>query len=233
MSKNYNKSTRYYVHGDASEDNSLQFYCASCDVFVTVDHFEDEQHVATRAARYEQSLKEWRGLSRNYIGEYHRPKDAVNWLTDEVAADKRKIKAARGNFYTWLLKQANRDDPIGDLSNDSKRDSSFPVSITSGERLRSHLRQKNACDEALVALDEALREFRSKSKNREGMSLTLRFQVFRKDKYRCQLCGGSAQDGKRLEVDHKLAVARGGTNELENLWTLCFECNRGKQAHYM
>jgi 5-methylcytosine-specific restriction endonuclease McrA len=34
--------------------------------------------------------------------------------------------------------------------------------------------------------------------------------------------------GARLEVDHKIPVAKGGRNEIENLWALCFECNRGK-----
>jgi uncharacterized protein YozE (UPF0346 family) len=222
---------RYYVHGDASEDTPFQFYCATCDDFTSVAHFDDERHVTTRAARYEQSLKALRGLSRNYPGKYRRPKDAENWLADDAAADKRKAKAARSPFYNWLLRQAVRDDPVGDLANDSKRDASFPVAVTSQEQLRSHLRRRNACDEALVALDEAFEDFRTKPRAREGISLALRFQVFKDDNYSCQLCGGTARDGKRLEVDHKLAVARGGTNARENLWTLCFECNRGKQTH--
>lgn len=57
-----------------------------------------------------------------------------------------------------------------------------------------------------------------------------RFEVLRRDGYRCQLCGASASDGARLEVDHKVAVARGGGNNSNNLWTLCFECNSGKRA---
>lgn len=45
---------------------------------------------------------------------------------------------------------------------------------------------------------------------------------------KCQLCGHTAREGARLEVDHKLAVANGGTNDLANLWTLCQACNNGK-----
>lgn len=222
---------RYYVHGDASEDRPHQFFCASCDLFEPADHFEEAKHISTRAARYDSSLKGWRGLAKNYPGKYRRPSDAENWIADDAAADKRKAKAARSPFYVWLLRQVGRDDPIGDLASDAKRDSSFPVSMTSDERLRRHLRRKNACDEALVAFDEAFEEFRTKPKSRTGTSLALRFQIFKRDDYRCQLCGGTARDGKRLEVDHKLAVARGGKNSRENLWTLCFECNRGKQTH--
>jgi uncharacterized protein YozE (UPF0346 family) len=202
---------RYYVHGDASENEPFHFYCATCDAFDSAAHFNEERHTATRAARYEQSLKAWRGLNRNYPGKYRRPKDAENWLADDAAADKRKAKAARSPFFTWLLRQAGRDDPVGDLANDSMRDTSFPVSVTSEEPLRNHLRRESACDEALVALDEAFEEFRMRPRAREGVSLALRFRVFKEDDYRCQLCGG--------------------TNARENLWTLCFECNRGKRTH--
>jgi uncharacterized protein YozE (UPF0346 family) len=231
MSTKIIEPTRYYVHGDASEDKPYQYLCASCDSFESVNHFEEAHHIATRAARYESSLKSWRSILKNYPGKYRRPSDAENWIADDAAADIRKTKAAHSSFYVWLLKQVGRDDPIGDLASDTRRDSSFPVSTTSDEPIRHHLRRKNASNEALIALDEALEEFRKKPKGRAGISLALRFQIFKRDDYRCQLCGCNAQDGKRLEVDHKLAVASGGTNSKENLWALCFECNRGKQTH--
>lgn len=61
-----------------------------------------------------------------------------------------------------------------------------------------------------------------------SISYRLRYLVLKRDKYRCQLCGKSASDGIELEVDHKLARAKGGKNTLDNLWALCFYCNRGK-----
>jgi uncharacterized protein YozE (UPF0346 family) len=222
---------RHYVHGDASETSPFKFYCASCDLFEHVDHFNDERHVATRSAKYKRSLANWRGITKNHPGRFRRPENAENCIADDAAADTRKSKAARAPFFVWLCKQDKRDDPVGDLSRDCQRDSSFPVSTTSTERLRAHLRRQNACDEALVALDEAIELFDKKPKGRVGISLAIRFQIFKRDKYCCQLCGGTAEDGKRLEVDHKLAVARGGANDISNLWTLCFECNRGKQTH--
>ena len=222
---------RYYVHGDAQEGDPFTFYCASCDVFVAPNHFSDDKHISTRAPKYEQSQRSWRGISKNYPNKYRRPKDAENWIADAAAAEHRRSKAARSKFYVWLSRQAARDDPVGDLSNDCQRDRTFPTSTTSEEKLRRYLRFSNACDEALVALDQALEEFKVEPRGRVGLSLAIRFQVFKDDDYRCQLCGGTARDGKRLEVDHRLAVAHGGTNVRENLWTLCFECNRGKQTH--
>lgn len=63
---------------------------------------------------------------------------------------------------------------------------------------------------------------------RLGFTKSQRFAIFKRDHYRCQICGSYASDDLTLEVDHKIPVAKGGTNEPENLWTLCFDCNRGK-----
>jgi len=64
-----------------------------------------------------------------------------------------------------------------------------------------------------------------------GVTLGLRFVVFRRDSYRCRICGRDAGDGVKLEVDHIKAVSKGGLTSLSNLWTLCWDCNRGKRAH--
>ena len=56
----------------------------------------------------------------------------------------------------------------------------------------------------------------------------LRFKVLRRDGYRCRLCGLTSDDGVTLEVDHVVAVAKGGRTEDRNLWTLCHPCNNGK-----
>ncbi len=56
----------------------------------------------------------------------------------------------------------------------------------------------------------------------------LRFQILRRDGYRCCICGREPKDGICLEVDHRVPKAYGGSDEPDNLWTLCDECNRGK-----
>ncbi|MBI4006518.1 MAG: HNH endonuclease [Gammaproteobacteria bacterium] len=42
------------------------------------------------------------------------------------------------------------------------------------------------------------------------------------------MCGANGP-GVKLEVDHIISVAEGGSDALNNLQTLCFECNRGKR----
>lgn len=60
--------------------------------------------------------------------------------------------------------------------------------------------------------------------------LALRFFILKRDGYRCQICGRNAQDhGVVLEIDHRIPRAKGGTDDPANLWTLCFDCNRGKR----
>lgn len=62
---------------------------------------------------------------------------------------------------------------------------------------------------------------------RRAISRKLRLLILERDGYRCCLCGRTAKEAK-LEVDHKIPVAKGGTDSLNNLWTLCIDCNRGK-----
>ena len=60
--------------------------------------------------------------------------------------------------------------------------------------------------------------------------LRLRFQVLKRDDFRCQACGKSpsAFPGLHLHVDHKVAWSNGGETTLDNLQTLCEPCNLGK-----
>jgi 5-methylcytosine-specific restriction protein A len=61
---------------------------------------------------------------------------------------------------------------------------------------------------------------------RGSLSVRTRYQVFKRDLYRCRIC---AKTGVELEVDHIVPVARGGSDDMENLQTLCVPCNRGKR----
>lgn len=62
---------------------------------------------------------------------------------------------------------------------------------------------------------------------RKPLSKKIRFEVFKRDKFTCQYCGGKAPDIV-LHVDHIDPVAEGGTNDIFNLVTSCSSCNWGK-----
>lgn len=63
---------------------------------------------------------------------------------------------------------------------------------------------------------------------RKLMTNSLRYDVMKRDNFKCVLCGRGASDGVTLEVDHIIPVSKGGLTELDNLRTLCYDCNRGK-----
>jgi 5-methylcytosine-specific restriction endonuclease McrA len=50
---------------------------------------------------------------------------------------------------------------------------------------------------------------------------------------RCQMCGQTvAEDGVKLQADHKVPQTWGGETTLENLWALCQLCNGGKKDFF-
>jgi len=79
---------------------------------------------------------------------------------------------------------------------------------------------------ALLRGTEAAIELR-----RTTIPLKDRWAVLKRDNYKCVKCGTSPSKSHEveLEVDHIVPVAKGGKNALENLQTLCHNCNQGKR----
>jgi hypothetical protein len=53
--------------------------------------------------------------------------------------------------------------------------------------------------------------------------------VYKRQSFTCQYCGQNPP-AVTLEIDHINPVSRGGDNDINNLITACFDCNRGKRA---
>jgi len=69
-----------------------------------------------------------------------------------------------------------------------------------------------------------------KQENSRNISLSARLKVLSRDNFRCVFCGKSpATDiGTKLHLDHIKPFSKGGKSIIENLQTLCEECNLGK-----
>lgn len=65
--------------------------------------------------------------------------------------------------------------------------------------------------------------------SRNPLSKRLRFEVFKRDQFTCQYCGATPPKVV-LEIDHVDPVSAGGGDDIDNLVTACFPCNRGKAA---
>jgi hypothetical protein len=59
------------------------------------------------------------------------------------------------------------------------------------------------------------------------VSKKVRFEIFKRDSFKCQYCGRSAPD-VILQADHIHPVSKGGCDDLLNLITSCLDCNLGK-----
>lgn len=56
----------------------------------------------------------------------------------------------------------------------------------------------------------------------------VRQMALERDESKCQRCGVT---GMRLNVHHKVPISRGGTSELDNLITLCWNCHLVKHGN--
>ena len=70
------------------------------------------------------------------------------------------------------------------------------------------------------------------NKSKRNIPLGIRYRILKKDNFKCVTCGKSASDGAKLHVDHIIPYSLGGLTEVNNLRTLCSECNIGKSNKY-
>lgn len=60
------------------------------------------------------------------------------------------------------------------------------------------------------------------------VSGSIRYEVLSRAKFRCELCGISAEE-KNLEVDHIFPKSLGGKDDITNYQALCYSCNAAKR----
>lgn len=79
-------------------------------------------------------------------------------------------------------------------------------------------------------LDRRAKSRRVKEEYNHQIRLGLRYEVLKRDNFRCVLCGASPAIslGCILHVDHIIPYSKGGKTVAENLRTLCEQCNLGK-----
>lgn len=70
------------------------------------------------------------------------------------------------------------------------------------------------------------------SYQRSLLTPSLRYDILKRDGFRCTICGRGQEDGVKLHVDHIKPVSKGGETTPSNLRTLCQDCNLGKSDKY-
>ena len=71
---------------------------------------------------------------------------------------------------------------------------------------------------------------KDKHTTKRDINLRLRFLVMKRDNFKCCKCGRSPANTTNLElhIDHIKPYSKGGETVIENLQTLCSDCNLGK-----
>lgn len=77
---------------------------------------------------------------------------------------------------------------------------------------------------------QAAAEKQVRRKTSRDPGLKLRFEVLKRDRFTCRMCGASpAKDPSvELHIDHIIPWSKGGETVLDNLQALCSKCNLGK-----
>lgn len=71
------------------------------------------------------------------------------------------------------------------------------------------------------------RIFALRNLSRNYVPGSVRYEVLKRAKFRCELCGCSSEV-RALDVDHIVPLSRGGKNDLSNYQALCSKCNQNK-----
>lgn len=113
------------------------------------------------------------------------------------------------------------------LSDAWSRRGPTPALTRGAEQYRNEIARIEASSRRLRA---TLRAREAGERVRTPIAPRLRFEVLRRDGFRCTYCGRTATEGAVLHVDHLIPVASGGPGELDNLVTACSDCNLGKSS---
>lgn len=89
--------------------------------------------------------------------------------------------------------------------------------------------------QAVILLQEAAKIQKNRQSSQYQRTLltpALRYEILKRDNFKCQICGATQYDGVKLHVDHIVPVSKGGKTVASNLRVLCDSCNLGKRDRY-
>jgi 5-methylcytosine-specific restriction endonuclease McrA len=142
------------------------------------------------------------------------------------------VTTYRNRYGSWqnalkeFVKNAMSNDEC-QMSNKKagKSDSPKQKSGTAEKHRNANVKNKNVSSAGTDGIFE--------HKTSRSISVHLRYKVLLRDSFRCVLCGRSPamEIGCVLQVDHIKPWSLGGETEIDNLRSLCRECNLGKGGY--
>ena len=136
---------------------------------------------------------------------------------DLAKQEREPVLAMEGSSW-WLFRKAVVDvSAVGLLPADSQEELLLRIKhlVLRHEKVLSRIRRDIEAFENLDRLPTA---------KREAIPESVRMFVWQRDEGKCVKCGGK----ERLEFDHVIPVADGGSSTERNVQLLCEACNRAK-----
>jgi CRISPR/Cas system-associated protein Cas10 (large subunit of type III CRISPR-Cas system) len=167
--------------------------------------------------------------NKKHLEEYKKEYETLISTLAGISYDKVESRTilSEEQYNRLELRMCNRRKPT------ARTDASIicKVSYTTPKGTKNYSAQRKIELSAIFArINERNEAEQSIKYQRSLMTSSKRYDIMRRDGFKCKLCGRSADEGANLEVDHILAVSRGGKSIDSNLRTLCRECNQGKKA---
>lgn len=99
------------------------------------------------------------------------------------------------------------------------------------EKVNTDIAEEPTTETKNASIEIPIKEVRRPlAEDRREIPIGLRFTIFKRDSYKCVICGRSPATtfGIELHADHIIPFSKGGKSREDNLRTLCNECNIGK-----
>jgi len=189
-------------------------------------------HLKLNVAYYEQQIQ-WAKTNQSKFPGYTQAFNAL--IKDQQDKPSLKLNGKRTNFlfkfYERIMLKTSRVKPImsftihsfarytsakGRVSEKKWLDYPFESVV----RFFTEVKQELAYEQSRIG---------QMRKERGRLSSSLRYEILKRDHFKCKICGRTKSDGVKLHVDHIFPIAKGGKTESSNLRTLCDECNLGKK----
>ena len=107
----------------------------------------------------------------------------------------------------------------------------FFILYISDEKEAEKTNEYNANGEKLPSdINQCVEINEQTHRTKRNINLRLRFLVMKRDNFKCSMCGRSPATtaGLELHIDHIIPWSKGGETIIDNLHTLCSDCNLGK-----
>lgn len=215
LQKKYHK---YHICNSKREFDNLDFYDFLLNLIITNEKFTREQ---IEYVLY--NISEWQKYS---VKTKNIPSTDASTITSKCSIPYKVFILFENVIYKCLIKKHPTTNFCIHIQ----------VSYTSPQG-RNHYQKQHTIpsNEVLFWYEKACKleiqqtsaEYHTKIE-RAKMTDSLRYDILKRDNYKCRICGFGAEDGVKLHVDHIIPVSKGGKTEINNLQTLCERCNMGK-----